>query len=120
MFAEMARPPSDCDICYEPFTEANPHLGPILGDHPTRCRHLACESCWDAIAAQPPPWHCPMCRENVSAWLADATDWTQPADSVDMYDMRLFTQFTLDVLEARGLAPELQELGRQILRPLPR
>ena len=119
LFRELSKPPDECCVCYEPFGPECPALGPLLDDWPTRCRHHACEDCWRALTAQPPPWHCPVCREDVSSWLADTVCWEPPEDSVDALDVRLFTEVCLELLEQLCMAPRLQDLGRRVLRHLP-
>ena len=119
-FLELCKPPPECPICYEPFTEENPALGPIMGDQVTSCRHFACQSCWCAMSEQPMPWQCPQCREDVTQWVVEATYWSpMPGECVDESEVRLFVELSTTILESRALVPELQALGARLLRHLP-
>ena len=85
-FRELSAPPDACPICMEPFNAGRPPLGPITGDSPTTCRHFMCKTCWLAIIANQPesPWKCPICREDVSSWLAGVLrDYVTSANSQD-------------------------------------
>jgi hypothetical protein len=56
--------PDECPVCLEvPDTWA----GPMNGRNPTRCTHWACVSCWIRIAER--DRKCPICRDDLSAWL---------------------------------------------------
>ena len=71
-FRKLSTPPLECPICMEPFGPGKAPLGPIMGDTPTSCRHFMCKTCWLSIVekSQTSPFHCPICREDVSNWLA--------------------------------------------------
>ena len=47
-------------------------IGAIMGDRPTSCRRFLCKTCWLAMVekSQTSPFLCPICREDVSNWLA--------------------------------------------------
>ncbi len=68
----LCQPPSECPICFEsPIGGAfgKKWDGPIMGDEPTRCTHLLCNRCWDAL----PEMLCPICRDDVSEWMFQRT-----------------------------------------------
>jgi len=119
-FQELLTPPEECCICYATSTPDNGLIGPIQGDVPTGCRHYACETCWASMTADPLPWSCPQCRQDVTAWLFDVFAVEAPEDSVDIADIAVFVEGALEIFQARGLASELQEIGQQILRHLPK
>jgi hypothetical protein len=56
-----------CPICIRTPVRC---VGPIHGtvhDMPTRCTHMVCCPCWEAIAVR--DRKCPFCRDDVSEWL---------------------------------------------------
>ena len=120
-FLALCEPPSECPVCYEAFDEENPAQSPLLGDPPTRCRHFVCQSCWEAMTEQPMPWRCPVCREDVTQFVVDITCWSpMPHECIGNADTRLFVELATFALEARGMLPELRELGARLLQHLPR
>ena len=73
-YHELAQPPECCPLCTEAFSDDRPANSPLLGDSASRCRHWACEACWlHLMNGHPSTWKCPWCREDLRAWMGEAS-----------------------------------------------
>ena len=118
-YRDLVRPPSECPICTEAFTEDTPALSPIQGDRVSSCTHWACSNCWLAVMEyHPAQWRCPFCRECLQTWLGETMaehGYAPPADAVDVKDVRRLASEMLRL----DTSLELQQLARRILRHTP-
>ena len=62
----LEKRPSECPVCYEPFSGKQPD-SPLLSDLPSACTHWLCKDCWQKVASTNA--ECPICREDLSPWL---------------------------------------------------
>ena len=86
LFREISTPPQDCPVCMQKMRQPR---SPLLGDHPTSCRHFCCRKCWrDIFCRDPPHWKCPICREPLTQWLADEVGATVRIDRFDRHLVR--------------------------------
>ena len=123
-FRQLSKPPDECPVCLETFkgTRRKP-FGPVMGDRPTNCRHYACRGCWMELKQKlSSPWHCPVCKENVTDWLDESFKTRQrqppllltPARMLD-YMAQTYTQGSMERLIAENNW-ELVHMGAWICR----
>ena len=101
---QMSFAATDCPICLEPFDAENPAAGPSLDDAPgTCCPHYLCEPCGERLAQGAPPFRCPICRDDYTAWFVDHFCWT-PAEGtyITMAMVRVFIRTITNRLEQQG------------------
>ena len=68
----------ECPVCHE---KPDVWDAPMNSDVPTRCTHWVCVPCWARIAERDK--RCPVCREDLSAWIRRHETHAMPDDSGD-------------------------------------
>ena len=99
LFRELCTPPDECPVCMQAMTHPR---SPLLGDHPTSCRHFCCRDCWIGIAGRnPKQWRCPICREPLTDWLAQELGATVSVERFDRDMVRAYVYATSHMMGLR-------------------
>jgi hypothetical protein len=90
LFQELTNPPEECPLCLQKIRRPT---SPLLGDHPTSCRHFCCRQCWETLFLQGSrEWKCPVCREPLHKWLGDLFGATVRVEHFDRDAVRIFVE----------------------------